>query len=597
MFRTRELVMSADLKEILKFMLGSNKNLSNRLMIVLKDICSLIGVNHDLFLRKPIECVMKAFSFTSYPMLCFRKMMEEYVSHRVNYSIDLMISEIDMGNAKDNLLVLYAERANPSMLLKPLTRSSLTDTKELFVTWIGMCREPKKFPFKACLKMTKENKEDTIIHVSDLALDRAIKALNYLDQRSDFVFHRSFPLRVQGGKDNIIHCYTDLMDLYLMKTNHADKKLDIQIFSRDKGKTLNTSSIIKYLNADIRAEGATNYVRRWFTSEGVFFEKKVTEISLNFRTEFDLSSTNWTMFITAFTNERMKFLSDKYEGQGKELKFRVVKDTYYIHNNRLFDLEDYVEDDNFVVSYHQFIHRDFDLMGLQKFLKTNNMFDENPIHRYVKVKEKVNPKMKSFKQDMMDSGSSTVFETMMNMISFEAVDESLDTIEKVVTSEFQYNDSLLGPEDVSKLQKLMMMTEDNDRELSNVLPKERVHITRMIMDNLIKAMEKEIEWNNKTLDRLFDIGKKNREVGMDVIWEIILTNLHRMYPEMDDWMLRLCIAYVYSKISRQKDIKKPDMIGIYPDDYVLTYLPFRKLNNMQMEIEVSNLVKIRSTFE
>lgn len=174
LFRTRELVLSADMSEIIGFMLGDKEKTSNRLMSVISDICELIEVPLEDFKKDPIHEIIEKFAFTDYPMLTFKKMLEEYMTNRVNYSVEIMMSDIDKGNALDNLIMVFCERTCPHTLYRMTAESKLMVYKDFLSTWISICREPDDFPMEL-MDLRQYRKED-LTQVSMTVHDQLLSA-------------------------------------------------------------------------------------------------------------------------------------------------------------------------------------------------------------------------------------------------------------------------------------------------------------------------------------------------------------------------------------------------------------------------------------
>jgi hypothetical protein len=577
-FRTRELVMSADIDEIILFMTGETTKLSNRLIAVLNDLCKMLNMDFADFSEDPVKSVREAFSFTKYPLLSFRKLVEEYINNRVNFSIDMMQSEIDQGNALDNLVVIYGERAEPSRMMKPKKTSYLSAAKEYFNTWVSACRKPEDFPFSLLHRDLTEDHRTSEISASDTPMDKGMKWIlsNRLSRTvvSDHVFHKKHYLRTDSNTNDVVHYYSDLDDAVVMKVDHHNQRVHLELMS-STSIFKEGGPIAKFMIADIRGEGAEDYTKFYHSGLTSTEEYMTSRNKIHFTTEYGMEQNSWKMLIRLNWVNKVKFVKNDY------VDFWVFQEGYVMHSNRLNEISNELNDPTFFIDFEALRNGEMDLNTLQSFMERNNLHKEEILGKYKVGTARDTTGVTSSSAEINGLGAHLTMEGMINMFTFnfnldltpiaevneqdnsDSENPEIEKEKKKVTGPF---DSSNLPEDFLNILRVEMTREERV-DIISVEPRERLYISRMIADNMIRAMENEFIFKNKELLAFMRGGMTDPtpQDAMSIRWDLLATQVHRAMPSLKDWFVRMLIAIIYIKISRKIRVFKPDRLALLPE--------------------------------
>nr|QJD26146.1 polymerase [Schistocephalus solidus bunya-like virus] len=556
-FRTRELVLSADMSEILYFIINNQWKLSNRLNGILRDICELLNVSEDEFRSDPISVITNTLSFSTWPMLVFKKMLEEYLVNRINNRIEIMLSDVDTGCAIDNLMIVYCERKSPVELFKIDARSRLIVLKEYYSTWVALYRANWEFPIK---QLVEEHPYETNLeHITpgDTVVDRGMKLIlkdmNLVNSlTSSFVFHTYR----KGDEDSIYHVYYDLRDLLILNINKKRRAVTYY-FVTEENEIDMESQLWRFAKNDIRAADAITYSQVY--SDGVIISINPIKSwkDVKYRLFLSCSNTTWTMTMKVLWNK----IHDIYFNQAV---FTIFKEPYKIYEERIETLSILLNDREYIHEFTVFRMGEMSLLHLQNFMERYKLHTEEILGRRTDT-ERERRNVKPLSEEVDDFGMVvSSMEFIQSFMKFGGADDYLDDLQAqqlpeldVIRPEDEFA-LIQGLEDGSLEQLLSAFENNEEREIVNIPVKNRLYMARMISEALMKAMDRDLIIDYETICcNLTSNAEWNSKH-----WNLMVTILHMEIPQLFDWMLRLIMTIIYLKVRRSRRIPVPGKLII-----------------------------------
>jgi hypothetical protein len=560
-FRTKEVSMTADIDDIMNFIMGDNTKFSNRLLAVVDGVCEMCGMDANEFKTAPINTILKLFSFTKYPMFCFRTFLEEFVSNRTNLSVEIMVSSVDKGNIVDNLVALHCEREYPYQLLKPDKSAGLGDLRDLFETWVSISRDPLRFPKSLIPKSILEDDSFYEVRTSDGLMERGLKMImgriNDSYVSSNHIFTRSHKENASKFGKGSIMSYYDLSNLILVRYDHDNKIAHHEFMTSER--VFNVSGqIMKVYSMDYLMETKGEYKKLYYDKGKAYssFMQSSREFREMLTCSFNLAT--WSLWLKLSWDVGLEFY-DK-----TECKFNIFNSRYNIHTSALPILKAGEGMSDFIDKFSRFRFQDMTLLEIQDFLEENKLYTDRPITR------------RQDRSRTLDDFYDTIGEEMENFCMMEenihtlpCFNFSIDQRMIDVMNEIQDRNEEISfgwvTDEMLDLFNEEVSREEDDSE-RHVDPHERIHMGSMIVSSIGEAFKREMFMNEADLAKLFSRKTKNSLNSKDAIkeasmyWSSITTQIHHSDKRFKDWFVRLLVCYVYMHLSRKRKIRKPKEI-------------------------------------
>jgi len=551
-FRTSELVMRADKEDIIGFIVGNEDKLSNRVLTVVSDLCNMMGMDFVNFSRMPMAEIMRVFSFSDRPALIFSNMLDEYLSLRVNYSTSMMISDIDKGNALDNLLSVYCDRANAYTMMTVKKQDALVRSKNMITTWVSIGKNLNDIDLNKFPSMIDITTNTMTIETSDSPMDRAIKI--WLDsmgaatlQSSKYVFHRCF----ERSRDKIMHFYSNLNDTVMMHIDRTKKMVVYHIMSSDP-EGMKNSELIKFYTLDEIRENAESFEKFYWDGVSLTNSECIIKKKIEYSIEESTNIKDWKM------NLRFKF-GRTYDSNLNKCVINLFTDKYTLDMETLREM--FPTGDEFMVSFMKVVSREMDVTELEAFMHTNDMFVNNTIGERDMINKVAHTQnVTPLTDDIMAIKGAWNDEDMLAYFSGISLDAIMEANTLMEENEYDWSQMEAFMDDTFLAELMMGLEAENELEPKVTKPFERMSMNTYIFDCLRNSFELEIVVNERKLTNLFK--NMNTEEGSSKIWDLVTTEVLAMYPKMKSWMVRYMVALIYLKVSRVKKVPKPNKISV-----------------------------------
>jgi hypothetical protein len=582
-FRTKEISMTADIEDIMNFIMGDNTKFSNRLLTVVEGVCEMCGMDSDSFKANPVKTILELFAFTDYPMFCFRTFLEEFVSHRTNLSVEVMVSSVDRGNIVDNLVALHCEREYPYQLLKPNRTSGLGELKDLFETWIAISRSPLEFPLALVPPVLREDESFFTIRTTDGLMERGLKLvmgrIGGVVPLSTHVFTHSHKENADKFGRSVITVYFDLRDLLVVRYDHDKKEVHHEAMSRER--VFDTSGhLMKIYNMDYSMETKGEYKKYYYNKEVVYASFTQSQRTMEDMLSCSFEVATWSLYLKASWKGPLKFYSQE------ECRFKLFTDRYNITTSVLHQLKAGPNMDMYVDQFTRFRFREMSLLELQSFLKANQLMTDKPIRMIV---DRVSENSKMYDNIEMEMEAFCSMESNIHTLpcfNFTADARPLMEIDLEAAMEEDANFDWVTEE------MLETLTNDINQEEEwyemNIDPHERIHMGSMIASAIGDAFDREMIMDEKSILGSFaavnKVGLVSREINMR--WSHLATLIHFADDEFEHWFIRLMLCYVYLKLSRKRKLKKPKdlVLGLEKPSEKVTWISRAKFEEAEKEL-------------
>jgi hypothetical protein len=565
MFRTKEIAMGTDKEEIIRFIAGERDKTSNRLLTVIKDMCDMVGMHYNNFLTQPVRTIKNTFRHVKWPCLSFMKLLEGYIESRINYSVYVMMSDIDKGNAVDNMVSIFCERSDPTNVKKINASENLKSFKELVVTWVSMGKKLADFPMKMVTDDVVGGPDVSHLKISESALDRAMKLLLWrmgvLDNlTSDYVFYRRFV--PDQDKKSELNLYSTLGETMLLLFDHGRNMVFIKIFTMEDSIPIN-SHIGVMVELEILKTNCKHYQRMYYNGDDLQEDYCVNNMLIGCTVDDMMLGDEWKLSLN---------FSFYWPPARKEVRVpvTVMSDKYSFYMSALNSFSEDVEDD-FGADFMMMYNKQMDMSALIDFLEENNLVQMNAIRKI------------NITGDASTNPDRNQYKTLGTEFKAYSAELSCDEIMKKFSA--NYDSSALGTfmsnvedvkwdteEDIKSLEYVPLMDEElctflaenmQTEQLMEVRESEvheRDYMTRIISSSISSAVHSELSIDIKRMRLMFQYNRD--PLNISKIWNAIASDVYLSLSRPCDWMTRIIMIYIYLQVSRTIQVPRPTDIAV-----------------------------------
>jgi hypothetical protein len=549
-FRTRNLVMKADVEEVLEFVAGYKDRMSNRLITVLEDLAEMLSMDKENFISNPLQEISKKMSLYKYPMTTFRLVLDEYVQNRINYSVDLMCGFNDGSSAFDSLCAIICERMNPSSNMTVKKESNFSTLSDDINTWISIGGASNKIPWNLMTRGLDDAVKETarFINTSDTAFERGAKLLYCMDNsikdiNSDFVFHR----RGYTEDKTEYHCWTNLDDTCLMLVDYENQKLEIT-FSNKDGLLDENSAVFRLMSIE-KSSIVYSRFNAYYNDEGVYS----TEMTCNRENNYhELGIKHLVDRFEVYINVSMELYNGK---ESFNASFKVFSDSYTITSTSLSKMNS----NKLVMDFYMMTQGFSNLETIQEIMKKNSLTDEPVLGRWTSDRRTSQKGDDMTREAMAFSADMSVEDLIkgMKLSNFDKEMELLtDSLAEMNSSE-NMMDTFNGV-NFEAIETMMQNTFNDD--ITDVDPWERASVNLYIRSAVKDAFNEEYVVSRKRLAGLFSTCTTQEE--FDRAWSLIATDIHLEDPQIEDFLIRILLIIIYKGLAGKFNMKAPKMVSI-----------------------------------
>jgi hypothetical protein len=549
-FRTRNLVMRADVDEVMEFVAGYKDRMSNRLITVLEDLAEMLSLDKEDFISDPLKEINKKMSSYKYPMTTFKLVLDEYVQNRINYSVDLMCGFNDGSSAFDSLCSIICERMNPSYSMTVKKESNFSTLSDDINTWISLGGNSGEIPWDLMTGGLEDAVRDTagFINTSDTAFERGAKLLYCADNsiqdiKSDFVFHR------RGFTEDRAeyHCWTNLDDTCLMMVDHENCTLQMTLSNKD-GLLDENSAVFRLMSIEKSSIVYSNF-KAYYNDGGVYS----TEMACNRNSNhYKLSIRHLVDRFEIYINMNVETYDNN---EPFNASFKVFSNNYTITSTSLARMNS----NELVKDFYMMTQGFSNLKTIQEIMKKNNLTDEPVLGRWTDDRNK-NQKGDDMTKEAITFSADMSVEDLIKGMKLSSIDEEMEFLTDKL-AEINSTDNIMETFDGVNFEAIeAMMQNAFVDDISEVDPWERASVNLYIRNAVQEAFYDEYEVSRKKLATLFNTCTTQED--FDRAWSQIATDIHLEAPEIDDFLIRILLIIIYRSLAGKMSIKAPKMVSI-----------------------------------
>jgi hypothetical protein len=560
MFRTKEIAMGTDKEEIIRFIAGERDKTSNRLLTVIGDMCEMVGMHYENFLTQPIKTIKNTFIHVKWPCLSFMKLLEGYIETRVNYSVYVMMSDIDKGNAVDNMVSIYCERIDPSNVKKANASESLKSFKELVVSWVSMGKRLADFPRKMITGDMISGSDVDHLKISESGLDRAMKLLLWRmgilnTLTSDYVFYRRFVPDLNCMSE--LNLYSTLGETIVLLFDHENRTVLIKIFTMEDSINIH-SHIGVMVELEILKNNCKLYTRMYYNGDDLQEDYCVNNMLPDCTVDDMMLEDEWKLSLN---------FSFYWAPAGREVKIpvTVMTDKYSFYMSAMNSFTDNM-DDEFVLDFMMMYNKQMSMKDLVDFLEKNNMVVPNSIKKidisgggasYTDRDQhkSLDPEFKAYSSDM-------TYDEIIRKFSANFDNSAMKTFLST-TEEVEWDTEA----NIKSLGYVPMMDEELCRFLEEQFQPEKMmevresevherdYMTRIISSSISSAVHSELSIDIKRMRLMLQYQRDPLHISK--IWDVIASDVYLSLSTPCDWMTRIIMVYIYLQVTRTINVPKP----------------------------------------
>nr|APG79235.1 RNA-dependent RNA polymerase [Beihai barnacle virus 5] len=560
----------ATIDEIMEMVVSPQKDISNRVVELVRGLCASMDIDLEKFMESPIREIMKVSDVTKWPVLTFKKVTEEFLKVNAGGRVEIMTTFQDKGTMVDNIISIYCDRKDPSTLYAPKSDVSYLAMRSKMQSWACTGTDFSLMPLASMMGAEAAKEEMLNISPSDGPKDRAVKLLyavssnNKKSMMSKYVFFKKIRARFEH---QIIYCYFNLETFIVVLIDKRAKSAIIERLT-DSGDRLMKCDMAHYLIRDFRAHEVMSGV----PGSGANIKAFNRAGMLGPMDRIKAGRIDWTLETTFLKNKWD--ISVKIDTKGSHILtpdtvlFKVSSDVYSYTIDDLLSFDETVAGD-FAQKMVKMCKREMNLEEVMNFAEENGMAIPITLPRgpETQMNEQAKEEMNSSFAAPGGYGMEDFNEWFGIPSDFQEHFGALDEVQdeqEAAEAEEQGFAGLMVPN----------FTEDEMKTLQDIMDRadDGIEIDAPFSDrqymrvSIFKALRFCVF--DKISVKMGEITKALRGGGKakrNVTWSLVLEELMNKTEGLREWAAVELVGAIYCSLSSESTRRKPSKIYRVPN--------------------------------